>query len=169
MIRRVTFLLSPSKNIQFCNEQIRTRPLFSPPCASATYGSARMCGRKNSFETGMPGLSNSPKQATALFWILPRIKAKRPLRLGNSNERNTRLLPGQTVDDKIKSTVYQHKKIHSCLLFFLWRWAILKNPSVFPCLLSNYQRESLIIYNIDCLTVLTSSKWKISSRHHNIT
>ena len=34
--------------MQFCNEQIRTQPLFSPPCASATYGSARMCRRKNS-------------------------------------------------------------------------------------------------------------------------
>ena len=33
--------------MQFCNEQIRTRPLFSPPCVSATYGSARMCRRKN--------------------------------------------------------------------------------------------------------------------------
>ena len=47
MIRRVTSLLSPSKNMQFCNEQIRTQPLFSPPCASATYGSARMCTWKN--------------------------------------------------------------------------------------------------------------------------
>ena len=47
VIRRVTSLLSPSKNMQFCNEQIRTQPLFSPPCASATYGSARMCRRKN--------------------------------------------------------------------------------------------------------------------------
>ena len=34
--------------MQFCNEQIRTQPLFSPPCASATYGSAWMCRRKNS-------------------------------------------------------------------------------------------------------------------------
>ena len=33
--------------MQFCNEQIKTQPLFSPPCASATYGSARMCRRKN--------------------------------------------------------------------------------------------------------------------------
>ena len=33
--------------MQFCNEQIRTQPLFSPPCASATYGSARMCRRKS--------------------------------------------------------------------------------------------------------------------------
>ena len=33
--------------MQFCNEQIRREPLFSPPCASATYGSARMCRRKN--------------------------------------------------------------------------------------------------------------------------
>ena len=32
--------------MQFCNEQIKTQPLFSPPCASATYGSARMCRRK---------------------------------------------------------------------------------------------------------------------------
>ena len=48
VIRRVTSLLSLSKNMQFCNEQIRTQPLFSPPCASATYGSARMCRRKNS-------------------------------------------------------------------------------------------------------------------------
>ena len=47
VIRRVTSLLSPSKYMQFCNEQIRTQPLFSPPCASATYGSARMCRRKN--------------------------------------------------------------------------------------------------------------------------
>ena len=47
VIRRVTSLVSPSKNMQFCNEQIRTQPLFSPPCASATYGSARMCRRKN--------------------------------------------------------------------------------------------------------------------------
>ena len=47
VIRWVTSLLSPSKNMQFCNEQIRTQPLFSPPCASATYGSARMCRRKN--------------------------------------------------------------------------------------------------------------------------
>ena len=47
VIQRVTSLLSPSKNMQFCNEQIRTQPLFSPPCASATYGSARMCRRKN--------------------------------------------------------------------------------------------------------------------------
>ena len=35
------------KNMQFCNEQIRTQPLFSPPRVSATYGSARMCRRKN--------------------------------------------------------------------------------------------------------------------------
>ena len=47
VIQWVTSLLSPSKNMQFCNEQIRTQPLFSPPCASATYGSARMCRRKN--------------------------------------------------------------------------------------------------------------------------
>ena len=47
VIRWVTSLLSPSKNMQLCNEQIRTHPLFSPPCASATYGSARMCRRKN--------------------------------------------------------------------------------------------------------------------------
>ena len=47
MIQRVTSLLSPSKYMQFCNEQIRTQPLFSPPCASATYGSARMCRQKN--------------------------------------------------------------------------------------------------------------------------
>ena len=47
VIRRVTSLLSPSKSMQFCNEQIRTQPLFSPPCANATYGSARMCRRKN--------------------------------------------------------------------------------------------------------------------------
>ena len=33
--------------MQFCNEQIRTQPLFSPPCASATYGSTRICRRKN--------------------------------------------------------------------------------------------------------------------------
>ena len=33
--------------MQFCNEQRRTQPLFSPPCASATYGSARMCRRNN--------------------------------------------------------------------------------------------------------------------------
>ena len=46
-MRWVTSLLSPSKNMQFCNEHIRTQPLFSPPCASATYGSARMCRRKN--------------------------------------------------------------------------------------------------------------------------
>ena len=46
VIRWVTYLMSPSKNMQFCNEQIRTQPLFSPPCASATYGSARMCRRK---------------------------------------------------------------------------------------------------------------------------
>ena len=36
-----------SKNMQFCNEQIRTQPLFSPPCASATHGSARIWRRKN--------------------------------------------------------------------------------------------------------------------------
>ena len=47
LIRRVTSLLSPSENMQFRNEQIRTQPLFSPPCASATYHSARMCRRKN--------------------------------------------------------------------------------------------------------------------------
>ena len=47
VIRRVTSLLSLSKSMQFCNEQIRTQPLFSPPCANATYGSARMCRRKN--------------------------------------------------------------------------------------------------------------------------
>ena len=47
VIRWVTSLLSPSKNMQFCNEQIRTQPLFSPPCASATYGSTRICRRKN--------------------------------------------------------------------------------------------------------------------------
>ena len=34
-------------NMQFCNEQTRAQPLFSPPCASATYGSARMSRRKN--------------------------------------------------------------------------------------------------------------------------
>ena len=32
--------------MQFFNEQIRAQPLFSPPCASATYGSARICRRK---------------------------------------------------------------------------------------------------------------------------
>ena len=48
VIRWVTLLLSPIKNMQFCNEQIRTQPLFSPPCGSATYGSTRMCRRKNS-------------------------------------------------------------------------------------------------------------------------
>ena len=47
LIRQVTSLLSPSENMQFCNEQIRTQPLFSPPCASATYDVARMCRRKN--------------------------------------------------------------------------------------------------------------------------
>ena len=47
LIRRVTSLLSPSKNMQFCNEQISTRPLFAPLCASATYSSARMYRRKN--------------------------------------------------------------------------------------------------------------------------
>ena len=47
VIRWVTSLLSPSKNMQFCNEQKRTQPLFSPPCVSATYGSARMCRQKN--------------------------------------------------------------------------------------------------------------------------
>ena len=47
VIRWVTSLLSPSKNMQFCHKQIRTQPLFSPPCASATYGSARMCRQKN--------------------------------------------------------------------------------------------------------------------------
>ena len=47
VIQQVTSLLATSKNLQFCNEQIRTQPLFSPPCASATYGSARMCRRKN--------------------------------------------------------------------------------------------------------------------------
>ena len=52
MIRWVTSLLSPSKNMQFCNEQIRTQPLFSPPCTSATYGSARMCRRKNGVAFG---------------------------------------------------------------------------------------------------------------------
>ena len=41
------FSVLPSKNMQFCNEQITTQPLFSPPCASATYASARMCRRKN--------------------------------------------------------------------------------------------------------------------------
>ena len=49
LIRWVTSLLSPSENMQFCNEQIRTQPLFSPPCASATYDSARMCRRKNCY------------------------------------------------------------------------------------------------------------------------
>ena len=49
-IRRVTSLLSPNKNMQFCNEQIRTHPIFSPPRASATCGSARMCRRKNSVQ-----------------------------------------------------------------------------------------------------------------------
>ena len=34
-------------DMQFCNEQTRAQPLFSPPCASATYGSARMSRRKN--------------------------------------------------------------------------------------------------------------------------
>ena len=47
VIRWVTSLLSPSENMQFCNEQITTQPLFSPSCASATYASARMCRRKN--------------------------------------------------------------------------------------------------------------------------
>ena len=41
--------------MQFCNEQIRTQPLFSPPCASATYGSARMCRQKNYDVTIMLG------------------------------------------------------------------------------------------------------------------
>ena len=35
------------KYMQFCNEQTRSQPLFSPACPSATYGSARMCRRKN--------------------------------------------------------------------------------------------------------------------------
>ena len=34
-------------NMQFCNGQTRAQPLFSPPCASATYGNARMRRRKN--------------------------------------------------------------------------------------------------------------------------
>ena len=38
---------SRGKNMQLCNEQIRTQPLFTPPCASATYSSARMCRGKN--------------------------------------------------------------------------------------------------------------------------
>ena len=47
-MRRVTSLLSPSKYMQFCNGQIRTQALFWLPCASPTYGSARVCRRKNS-------------------------------------------------------------------------------------------------------------------------
>ena len=35
------------KNMQFCNEQIRTQPLFSLPSTSTTCGSARMCRWKN--------------------------------------------------------------------------------------------------------------------------
>ena len=31
----------------FCNEQTRIQPILSPACASATYGSAWMCRRKN--------------------------------------------------------------------------------------------------------------------------
>ena len=62
LIRRVTSLLSASENMQFCNEQIRTQPLFAPPCASATYGSARMCRWKNMFSWQFMWLS--------LFWLL---------------------------------------------------------------------------------------------------
>ena len=66
VIRWVTSLLSPSKNMQFCNEQIRTQPLFSPPCAGAAYGSARMCRRKNTITATLrwgsygPGTGSSP-------------------------------------------------------------------------------------------------------------
>ena len=35
------------RQVKVCNEQIRTLRLFSPACTSATYGSARMCRRKN--------------------------------------------------------------------------------------------------------------------------
>ena len=57
-------LLSPSKNMQFCNEQISTQPLFSPPCTSATYGSARMCRRENIF----PQFAAISYREYYLFW-----------------------------------------------------------------------------------------------------
>ena len=49
VIRRASALLPLSWNVQFCNEQTRPQPLFSPACASATYGIAQMCRRKNMF------------------------------------------------------------------------------------------------------------------------
>ena len=36
-----------AKVCNFARKSIRTQPLFSPSCVSATYGSARMCRRKN--------------------------------------------------------------------------------------------------------------------------
>ena len=41
-IQQATALLSPSQNMQFCNGQTWTQPLFSPACLSGIYGSARM-------------------------------------------------------------------------------------------------------------------------------
>ena len=42
-------LLSPSQNMLGYKEQARSQPMFSPACASATYGSTRMSRRKNIF------------------------------------------------------------------------------------------------------------------------
>ena len=50
--------------MQFCNEQTRAQPLFSPPCASATYGSARMSRRKNA---SIIWICNEGAQMASLF------------------------------------------------------------------------------------------------------
>ena len=71
MIRRVTSLLSPSKNMQFCNEKIRTQPLFSLPCVIIPYGSTRTCRRKN--RVGYPPLCALSLESGDLWSGAPRL------------------------------------------------------------------------------------------------
>ena len=47
VILRDSALLPLSWNMQFCNEQTRTQRLFSPACASATYGSPQVVADSN--------------------------------------------------------------------------------------------------------------------------
>ena len=72
--------------MQFCNAQIRTQPLFSPPCASATYGSARMCRRKNVYEQ-MTILSKEALKTQ----IIKEIESKIQVELENEAEQKTKV------------------------------------------------------------------------------
>ena len=61
--------------MQFCNEQTRAQPLFSPPCASATYGSARMSRRKNTSSIAVHNLpSAEPCCPVVMFHICSSVR-----------------------------------------------------------------------------------------------